>query len=334
MRPINDQVIVITGASSGIGRETAIEFSKRGAAVVLAARSAADLQQVAGEIHHHGGQAHVVVTDVSQWEQVERLAQEAVARFGRIDTWVNNAAVAIYATVEQTTVEEIERLIQVNLLGQIYGMKAVLPVMKQQGGGTIVNVASVEAVRALPYHSAYSASKHGVKAFTEALRMELEHEKIPINVVLVLPGSINTPLFNHARSKLGVKPLPMPPIYQPRNVADAIIFAAEHPQRDLFVGGSSQMIATLERISPALVDRLLLTGGGGFKLQKTRDPDDGRDNLFAPMPGSGAVRGDFDKLAKPTSWYTEFIELHPERKPLIFAVATLGALRLLRRGSH
>jgi NAD(P)-dependent dehydrogenase (short-subunit alcohol dehydrogenase family) len=141
-RPLRDQVVVITGASSGIGRETAIEAGRRGASVVLAARNEPALREVAAEVERLGGAAHVARTDVAEWDQVDRLARAAVDRFGRIDTWVNNAAVSAYATVEQMTVEEIERVIQVDLLGQIYGMKAALPPMRRQGGGTIVNVAS------------------------------------------------------------------------------------------------------------------------------------------------------------------------------------------------
>src|SRR6478735_4993432 len=199
--PLSDQVVVITGASSGIGRETALEFGRRGASVVIAARNEPALTEVAREIERHGGNALPAPTDVSDWTQVERLAGTAVARFGRIDTWVNNAAISAYATVEEMEIEEIERIMRVNLLGQIYGMKAALPHLKRQHAGTIINVASALAERSVPLQATYCATKHGIKGFTEALRLELKNEQSGIAVVLVLPSSINTPLFEHARSK-------------------------------------------------------------------------------------------------------------------------------------
>jgi short-subunit dehydrogenase len=329
-RPLNEQVVVITGASSGIGRETAIELGNKHASVVLAARSETALSEVAKEVERLGGKAHVVVTDVAEWEQVNRLAQEAVNRFGRIDTWVNNAAVAEYATVEEMTVEEINRIIQVILMGQIYGMKAALPHMKREREGTIINVASVVAERSVPLQAAYCAAKHGIKGFTEALRLELAHEHSGINVTLIMPSSINTPLFAHARSKLGVMPKPIPPVYEPRVVAEAILYAAEHPQRDVVVGGG-KMLSTMERISPSLVDWFMLQGGRMFKQQKTNRPDDGKDNLFAPMNGTGSTTGEFGERSKSTSLFTRELELHPNRKRLLVAAGLLGLLTLARR---
>jgi NADP-dependent 3-hydroxy acid dehydrogenase YdfG len=187
-RPLREQVVVITGASSGIGRETALLFGDHQASVVLAARNETALQDVAQAIEQRGGRAHVVVTDVSEWDQVERLAQEAVSHFGRIDTWVNNAAVVVYGLVEDQTLHDIERTIEVDLMGQIYGMKAVLPQMIQQQQGTIVNVSSVEGRRAVPLHAAYAAAKHGVNAFSDTLRMEIERHHPGIKVTVVLPA--------------------------------------------------------------------------------------------------------------------------------------------------
>lgn len=333
-RPIHEQVVVITGASSGIGRETALEFGHRGTSVVLAARNEEALDEVARQVERLGGKAHVVVTDVAEWEQVERLAQEAVERFGRIDTWVNNAATSAYATVEQMTVEEIERMIQVILMGQIYGVKAALPYLKRQGQGTIINVASALAKRSVPLQSAYCAAKHGIKGFTESLRLELEHEGSGVNVTLILPSSINTPLFKHARSKMDVKPQPIPPIYEPRVVAEAIVFAAEHPRREITVGGGGKMLEVVERISPSLADKYMLQGERGFKQQKTDRPDDQRDNLFEPMPGLGRTTGEFGARSKSVSLYTRHLEQHPNRKRLLSAAAIIGAGLLLSRSKR
>jgi NAD(P)-dependent dehydrogenase (short-subunit alcohol dehydrogenase family) len=330
-RPVSNQVIVITGASSGIGRETAVMLGERGASVVLAARNEAALHEVAKEIDRLGGVAQVVVTDVAEWSQVERLAQAAVDRFGRIDTWVNNAAVSAYATVEELTVEEIERVLQVNLLGQIYGMKAVLPHLARQGQGTIINVASALAERGVPLQAAYCAAKHGVKGFTEALRVELARDHPGITVTLILPSSINTPLFSHARSKLGVKPQPIPPVYEPRVVAETILFAAEHPRRTIVAGGSGKLLVQAEKLSPTLLDWYLLQNERGFTQQRTDQPDDGQDNLFAPMSGTGSATGEFGQRAQATSLYTRHLELHPNRKRALNAAVLAGLVALVRR---
>jgi NAD(P)-dependent dehydrogenase (short-subunit alcohol dehydrogenase family) len=331
MKALDQQVVVITGASSGIGRETARLFGEKGAAVVLAARNEAGLREVASAIEADGGRAHVVVTDVAVWEQVSHLADEALRRFGRIDTWVNNAAVNEHATVEQMTVEEIDRIIQVNLMGQIYGMKAALAPMRRQKAGTIINVASILAMRGAPLHAPYVAAKHGIAGFTETLRLEMMHERLPINVTLVMPAFINTPLFINARSKLGVKPRPVPPVYDPIAVAEAVVFAAQHRRRDIIVGGSGALLSVLQRISPPLVDRLMLLRGGMFKAQMTDQPDDGIDNLFKPTPGGGSARGEWGADGPRNSFYTRHLELYPNRKRFLLAAVCTGAFVLARR---
>jgi short-subunit dehydrogenase len=328
---VSKQVVVITGASSGIGRETAVMLGERGASVVLAARNETALQEVAKEIARLGGAAEAVVTDVAEWSQVERLAQVAIDRFGRIDTWVNNAAVSTYATVEQMSVDEIERVLQVNLLGQIYGMKAVLPQLTRQGQGTIINVASALAERSVPLQAAYCASKHGVKGFTEALRLELARDHPGITVTLIEPSSINTPLFTHARSKLGVKPQPIPPIYEPRVVAETILFAAEHPRRTIVAGGSGKLLTVAQQLSPALVDWYMLQNERGFTQQQTDRPDDGQDNLFAPMGGIGSATGEFGQRSQSTSLYTRYLERHPNRQRVLNLAMLAGLVALLRR---
>jgi short-subunit dehydrogenase len=330
-RPIRDQIVVITGASSGIGRETALMFGERGATVVLAARNETALASVAKEVERIGGRASAVVTDVARWEQVARLARQAAERFGRIDTWVNNAGVSAYATVEELTVAEIERVIQVNLLGEIYGMKAALPYLKRQGHGTIINVASALAERAVPLQAAYCASKHGIKGFTEALRLELAREQSGITVTLIEPSSINTPLFTHARSKMGVAPMPIPPIYEPRVVAEAILFAAEHSRRTIVAGGAGKLITVMQRISPVLLDRYMLQGDRMVKAQKTDRPDDGRDNLDAPMPGNGRTTGDFGEQAKAVSPYTRSLEQYPNRVRALLGAGLVGLVAVERR---
>jgi short-subunit dehydrogenase len=333
-RPLAEQVVVITGASSGIGRATAVLAGARHAAVVLAARNRDALEAAAREVERVGGRALAVVTDVAEWPQVQALAAAAVERFGRIDTWVNNAAISSYGTVEQMDVEEMRRVIEVNLMGQIHGMKAALAHMHRQGQGTIVNVASALAERSVPLQAAYCASKHGIKGFTEALRLELQSDRVPIDVVLVEPSSINTPLFTHALSKVGVKPMPIPPIYEPRVVAEAIARVAERPQRVVVVGGAGKAMVVAQRLSPLLLDRYMTWRRQMITQQLTEQPDDGVDNFYRPVAGTGSAEGDFGGQSKGTSVYTRYLELSPARKRVAMLVAALGIGAALRKLAH
>lgn len=328
-KPLHDQIVVITGASSGIGRQTAIDFAQHGALVVLAARNEMALQETAAEVIRRGGQAHVVVTDVAQWDQTQNLAREAIARFGRIDTWVNNASVAEYASIEQTTIEEFARIMDVNYMGVVHGTKAALPWMIEQGGGTIINVGSILSEVYVPFLGAYTAAKHAVKGFTDTLRLELAHDRSSINVVLIMPATINTPFFNHARSKLGVLPRPFPPAYPPDIVARSIVYAAQHPQREIIVGGAGRMLITLEKISRTAFDGVLLFGGFGFDAQRSVRTDDGLDNLDDPGFELGRVTGDFDNVTLPSSVYTDALELHPLLARLVALVFIGGTVALL-----
>lgn len=332
MRPLRDQVVVVTGASSGIGRETSLLLAERGARVVLAARNHEALQTLADDIRGAGGQCTVAPTDVSSWEQVRDLASRAVEAFGRIDTWVNGAAVSLYARVEDAEVDELERVIQVDLLGYVYGMKAALPHLVASGG-TIINISSIAAVRPIPLQAPYSAAKAAVKAFGDALRLELEHDGRGVTVTTILPASINTPFFSHARSKLGVMAGPFPPVYEPRTVAEAIAFCAEHPRRDVFVGGAAKLMALQQKLLPAMTDWLLLRAKVFERQQTDRDADG--DILFEASSGSGSSSGDF-RPALPVSPYTRYFELSRLRGalPLLAGVAGTAAAvaRRLRGG--
>ena len=329
-RPLGQQVVVVTGASSGVGRETALQLAQHGATVIAAARNTEALDSLAAEITRLGGTPLTVPTDVAQWSEVQALAKRAVDEHGRIDTWVNCAAVALYGTVWDLEVSEIDRVLDVILRGQIYGMKAALSVMQPAGSGTIINVASALGVRSVPLQSAYCAAKHGIRGFAQSLRMELEHEQVPVRVCTVLPSSINTPLFDHARSRMSVKPKPVPPIYEASVVARAILSVAEHPQDEVVVGGGGKMLTLIERLAPRLADRLLGPGKAWSK-QRTSQSDDGSDNLFTASTGPGAVDGDFGSRAKSSSVYTELLELHPQRIRAALAVAALLGCRALRR---
>jgi short-subunit dehydrogenase len=322
---------VITGASSGIGRETAREFARRGArGIVLAARSEAGLRTLAEEIRLLGGRAHVVPTDVADSNQVYRLAQEATRVFGRIDTWVNDAAVSEYALFDQMTDEEFGRIVQVNLMGTVYGTRAAIEQMKPFGEGTIINIGSVLSDRAVPLQSAYVATKHAVKGFTDAIRMELDHEQSGIGITLILPTSINTPFFDHAKSRMGVKGKPIPPVYEPTVVADAITYAAEHRARELYIGAPAKFFSLMQRLSPTLLDWYMTRGGRMFKQQRSDQPDQGQDALHRPSAASnGSARGRFGEQAMRSSVYTTVVEKHPSVKAAMVGLVTIGAAAAL-----
>jgi short-subunit dehydrogenase len=329
--PLSEQVVVITGASQGIGRETALQMARRGASVVLAARNQEALTELAAQVERLGGQAEPVVTDVADHAQLERLGQRTIERFGRIDTWVNNAAVSVYATVEEMGADEMERLVRVNLLGQMFGSKVAVSHMRPRQSGTIINVGSALSERAIPLQSAYVATKHGVQGFSEALRLELQHERAGIEVVVILPSSINTPLFNFARSKMGVLPMPVPPVYEPRVVSQAICHAAEHGGREIVAGGWGKLLILAQRLSPSLLDRYMLQGGRSIQQQQTDQPDDRRDNLFEASTGPGSTTGAFGQGSKSSSIYTTLFELHPNRKRLALGAVLVASLFTVRR---
>lgn len=291
-RPVADQSVVIAGASSGIGRATALRFARAGAAVTCAARSEQDLRSLVEEIEAEGGRAQAVPTDVADFAAVQRLADVAEERFGRIDTWVNAAAISVWGTVEDITAEEFDRVMRVNFLGHVHGAKAALPAMRRGGGGVVIGISSVEGVRAVPLHGPYTASKMALRGFYDCLRMELAADGAPIAVTTILPASIDTPFFEHARSKLdGRMPKPPPPVYSADVVARAIVRAAQRPTREVPVGGSAIGFFLGQRLNPALTDAVLsLRRVQKGALQADR-PDDGADNLDAPMAGTGRVGG-------------------------------------------
>lgn len=330
LKPIDQQVVVVVGASSGIGRLAALRFAQRGAKVVAAARGEPGLRSLVEEIGQAGGDATFVVADVAEFGQVQAIARAAVATYGRIDTWVNLAAVSIWARFEETTPEEFKRVIEVNLLGQAYGAMAALAELRRTGGGALICISSVEARRGLPYQSAYAASKHGIEGMLDALRLELQHTGVPISVTNIMPASINTPLFNKARTKLGVKPRGISPIYQPELVVDAILHAAEHPTRDIIVGGAGKAIDVTQRLSPRAMDAMLLRMG--FDGQRSDEPKapDAPNNLLAPIGGYDRVEGDFGDQAlqrSPATW----LEMHSGVRDFVAGAALVAATTMVAR---
>lgn len=257
-RSLDDSTVVITGASSGIGTATAYALARRGAAVVLAARSEPALRQVAQHCRQLGGRALAVPTDVTDLESVQRLADRAAAEFGRIDAWVNNAAVGVVGLFDEIPVAEFRRVVEVNLLGAVHGIKAALPHLGAAGGGVLVNNASVLAEVAMPYQSAYNATKHGIRGLADTVRQELRVTgRGQISVCTVLPATIDTPFFRHAANHSGRELLPPPPVYPPEVVAETIVRLLRRPRREAYAGGAARLLGLQWRLAPALMERAL-----------------------------------------------------------------------------
>lgn len=327
LKPISVQTVVVFGASSGIGRVTALEMAKRGAKVCVAARSVEGLKTLVEEIEESGGEAFYVKADAAVFDEVKAVADLCVERYGRIDTWIHSAGAFIFATVELTEPEEYKRLIEVNLLGQIYGAKAALPYLKKHGGA-FISVNSVEAVRTAPYQSAYGASKHGIQGFLQVLRVELAREKVPVSVTEILPAAINTPIYEKGRNKMPFKVRPVFPIYHPQIVADAILYAAENPVRDLIAGAAGLGVVYAERFSPRVADFFSETIGfigqnGGEK----DSPEQFRDNLFEPISGYDTVEGNFSGEQFSSDPYT-YLKTSPRAKDsiLLGAIGIIGGI--------
>lgn len=256
LKPIAGQVIVVTGASSGFGLAVARMAARRGARVVLAARSGDVLDRIAADITAAGGEALAVVTDVAERGDLDRLAEAAIARFGRIDTWVNNAGVGIWGVLEEVSEADMRRLFDINFWGVVNGSLVAIPHLEAAGGGALINIGSILSDRAAPVQGIYSASKHAVKGFTDALRTELGHRGAKISVTLIKPWSAATPLASHVRNYTGRKPVLPPPVIAPERVAAAILHAAQHPVREAFVGRAGPLMAGAANVSPGLLDRI------------------------------------------------------------------------------
>jgi NAD(P)-dependent dehydrogenase (short-subunit alcohol dehydrogenase family) len=256
-RNLRDRVVVVTGASSGIGAATALELARRGARVVLAARREDALDAVANECRLLGAEALVVPTDVTDPAAVDRLASRATSHFGRIDAWVNNAAVATYGSLTEVPPEEFRRVIEVNLLGVAYGMRSALPHLRAAGGGVIVNNASVLAEVAMPYLTSYNAAKHGVRGLSDTVRQELRLNGERIAVCTVLPATIDTPFFAHAANHTGRALAPPPPIYPAETAARTIVGMIRRPRREAYAGGAARLLGLQWRLLPGVAEWML-----------------------------------------------------------------------------
>jgi NAD(P)-dependent dehydrogenase (short-subunit alcohol dehydrogenase family) len=334
LKPIQEQVVVIIGASSGIGRETALRCAARGAKVVAAARGEPGLASLVDEITTSGGTAMHVVCDVTRDDEVAAVADAAVRAYGRIDTWVNAAAVSVYARFDETSPEEFRRVIDVTFMGQVNGARAALPHLRREGRGALIAISSVESRVAMPLHASYSAAKHATEGFLDALRRELLNEGAQISVTSIKPTTINTPFFDNSRTKMGVKPQGPPPRYQPSVVADCVLYAAEYPVRELYAGGAARMMELGQTLAPALMDRVVSRVAVPEQQTDEPKPLSALDNLFAPRTEETRVEGDFSDSARGLSLYT-WLETHRGARTLL-AAGVLGgaALMMTRRGGR
>ncbi|CAL1241881.1 SDR family oxidoreductase [Candidatus Methylocalor cossyra] len=300
------EVVVITGASAGIGRATAVAFARRGAKLALLARGAERLESARREVEAAGGTALPIPTDVADPDQVERAAERAERVLGPIDVWVNSAMVTVFSPLAAMTAAEFHRVTAVTYLGCVHGTLAALRRMRDRRRGTIVQVGSALAYRAIPLQSAYCGAKFAIRGFTDALRSELIHERSPIQVTMVQLAAFNTPQFDWARTHIPRNPQPVPPIFQPEVAARAIVWAAHHRRRELWVGWPAVQAILANRLMPGLLDRYLASRA--YSGQFTEEPlsTDRPDNLFQPVPGDFGSHGRFDGRARSRSWQLSF----------------------------
>jgi NAD(P)-dependent dehydrogenase (short-subunit alcohol dehydrogenase family) len=319
METSRSQVVVVTGASAGVGRATACAFAQQGASVALIARNADRLESACEEVRSYGGRAFAVVADVADPDRIFAAARRIEAELGPIDVWVNNAMASVFSPVREMTAEEFKRVTEVTYLGAVYGTQAALRVMLPRNRGVIVQVGSALSERSIPLQSAYCGAKHGVRGFTDSLRCELLHDQSRVRLTMVQLPALNTPQFAWVKSRLPNKPQPVPPIFQPEVAARAIVWATRHRRREVLVGLPTWKAIWGNKFIPGLLDRYLARMG--YSSQQTDQPEmpDRADNLWTSVPGPFGAHGSFDDRAHPYSgqrWLAE----HPGQ-----GLALLGA---------
>jgi len=308
LKKLSDQVMVITGASSGIGLVTARMAAKRGTRLILNARNQEALRRVCDEINQSGGEAYPVAGDVGRLDDVQNIANEAIRRFGGFDTWLNNAGVSIYGPVLDQSLEDQRRLFETNYWGVVHGSRVACAHLRRRGGA-LINMGSVLSDIAIPIQGTYCATKHAVKGYTDALRLELEAEGSPMWVTLIKPSAIDTPYTLHAKNMMPTEPMNPAPVYAPETVAEAILHCAEHPERDVYVGGAGMMLAEAGHHLPRLTDKVIEKMMVDQQQSAQPKPPNRRDSLHAPSR-DGEERGRYPGHVAESSVYTK-ASVHP-----------------------
>lgn len=329
LKPLSQQVMVITGPTSGIGLTTARMAARKGVKLVLAARSEKDLRQLEEEIVAGGGEAIALVTDVGSHDDVRRVAEAAIGRFGGFDTWVNNAGVTVWGRLLDVSDEDHRKLFETTFWGMVYGSTEAAKHLKKHGGA-IINVGSVASDRAFPLQGMYCAAKHAMRAFTDVLRMELEEEDAPVSVTLIKPAAINTPYVEHGKNMMEEMPKLPPPVYPPEAVAEAILHAAVQPTRDLFVGGAAKVLSTMGKHAPRLTDWYMERSM--FNQQKRGEPATGREGALYRAGGGMTEHGSHPGMEMP-SLYTK-ASMHPWITSLALGAAGAALIGLLSSRSR
>ena len=323
------RTVVVTGASAGVVRATAVAFGRRGDRVALIARGREGLAAAAREVEAAGGRALVLPCDVSDAAAVEAAAAQAEAELGPIDVWVNAAMVAVLAFVHETDPGDLRRVTEVTYLGVVNGTIAALRRMRPRDRGVIVQVGSALSYRAIPLQASYCGAKFAIRGFTDALRVELMHERSGVRVTMVqLPG-LNTPQFTWVRTTLTKQPRPVAPVFQPEVAADAIVHAADHPRRELWLGANTAVVIAADKLLPGLADRYLARTN--VKAQQTGEPlDPSRpDYLYGPLGDRGA-HGPFDAEAKPRSRQLALVKHRRAIAGAAVLAVALGVARVIR----
>jgi short-subunit dehydrogenase len=323
LKKLSDQVIVVTGASSGIGLATARKAARCGAKVVLVARNEDALKLLSEDLNSQGTDTMYIAADVANEEDVRRVADAAIQRYGGFDTWFNIAGVSIFGKNEEVSTEDMRRLFDVNFWGVVYGSLAAVPHLKIRGGA-LINMGSETSDRAIPLQGIYSASKHAIKGFTDSLRIELEEEGAPVSVTLIKPSSVDTMFIAHAKNYMEVEPRLPPPIYAPDIVADALLYVAEHPTRDMYVGSLAKLAGASGYYIPRLLDRGMKRFM--YQFQKTERPARDRDdnNLYTHKTDL-LERAGVGGHTRETSLYTSAVT-HPAATKAAMAVGAGLAL--------
>lgn len=324
------QTIVITGASAGIGRATVQMFARRGANIGLIARGLDGLKATAEEVETLGGKALILPYDVSDADGIEHAASEVEGTFGPIDVWINNAMLSVFSPIIEMKPDEFRRVTEVTYLGYVYGTLSALRRMLQRDRGTIIQVGSALAYRGIPFQSAYCAAKHAIKGFVDSLRSELIHDRSNVKVVMVQLPALNTPQFSWVKSRLPNKPQPLPPIFEPEVAAEAIVYLADHPRREMYVGMPTLKTIEANKFLSGFLDHYLASVG--YDGQQTDEPVDPnrRDNLWEPVPGDHGAHGDFCDRARTFSPEV-FIAKHRGLFALALGVISGCALMAFRK---